>query len=62
MPIQIHKSVHGQFFVRVTAKNGRTITSSETLKTKKNAYKNANALITALGLRGEAKKIQDKTI
>ena len=62
MPIQIHKSVHGQFFTRVVAANGKTITSSETLKQKKNAVKNAQALVRALGLKGQAAKIIDKTI
>lgn len=62
MPIQIHKSVHGQYYTRVVAANGKTLTSSETLKQKKSAFKNAYSLIKTLGLKGQSAKIVDKTV
>lgn len=38
--IEIHNSKNGQFFVRYKAKNGKILSSSETLKTKANCIKN----------------------
>mgnify|MGYP006380457113 CR=1 FL=1 len=38
--IEIHNSKNGQFFVRYKGKNGKILSSSETLKTKSNCIKN----------------------
>lgn len=56
MPIEIHDSVYGQYFVRITSSNGKILASSETIKRKANAIKNANSI------REQAKMaIVDKT-
>lgn len=56
MPIQIHDSVFGKFFVRITADNGRILASSEVFERKAGAIKNAEALKKQLKA-----PIQDKT-
>ena len=57
MPIQIHDSVFGKFFVRITADNGRILaSSSKVFERKAGAIKNAEALKKQL-----KSPIQDKT-
>ena len=45
--INLHKSVDGQYFYTITAKNGEVLTVSETMTQKHNAKSGALGLIKA---------------
>lgn len=64
--INLHKSVDGQYFYTITAKNGEVLTVSETMTQKHNAKSGALGLIKAavliwFGLKCGKQVIDDQT-
>ena len=61
--IQIRNSKDGQFFVRYIGRNGKILSSTETLKTHKNALKNIIAMSAIFRVDSKQPiKIKDYTI